>query len=53
MIRGGVGLALLSAVAWGFWGICSKLSADRDIPPGEGRVMNGMPISATRTRILC
>ena len=34
MLRSGGGLALLSAVAWGFWGICSKLSANRDMPPG-------------------
>lgn len=35
MLRSGVGLALLSAVAWAFWGIFSKLSANRDVPPGS------------------
>ena len=34
MRHSGVGLALLSAVAWAFWGICSKLSTNRDVPPG-------------------
>jgi uncharacterized membrane protein len=29
----GVLLALLSAVAWAFWGICGKLSANRGMPP--------------------
>jgi transporter family protein len=33
-MRGGVGLALLSAVAWAFWGLFSKLSANRDVSPG-------------------
>jgi transporter family protein len=34
MMQDGVGLALLSAVAWAFWGVLSKLSANRDVPPG-------------------
>jgi transporter family protein len=34
IMRGGVGLALLSAVAWSFWGLFSKLSANRGVPPG-------------------
>jgi bacterial/archaeal transporter family protein len=34
MMRGGVSLALLSAVAWAFWGVFSKLSANREVPPG-------------------
>jgi bacterial/archaeal transporter family protein len=34
MLRGGVGLALLSAVAWAFWGVLSKLSVNREISPG-------------------
>jgi bacterial/archaeal transporter family protein len=34
MMRTGVGLALLSAVAWAFWGIFSKLSTNHHVPPG-------------------
>lgn len=34
MMHNGVGLALLSAVAWAFWGVLSKLSTNRDVPPG-------------------
>jgi transporter family protein len=34
MMQDGVVLALLSAVAWAFWGVLSKLSANRDVPPG-------------------
>jgi transporter family protein len=34
MMRTGVGLALLSAVAWAFWGVFSKLSTNHHVPPG-------------------
>jgi transporter family protein len=34
MMRTGIGLALLSAVAWAFWGIFSKLSTNHHVPPG-------------------
>jgi len=33
MKQSGVVLALLSAVAWAFWGLFSKLSANREVPP--------------------
>jgi bacterial/archaeal transporter family protein len=33
MKQSGIGLALLSAVAWAFWGLFSKLSANHDVPP--------------------
>ncbi|HEY7496207.1 MAG TPA: EamA family transporter [Candidatus Tectomicrobia bacterium] len=35
MMQGGVGLALLSAVAWAFWGVLSKLSVNHEVPPGS------------------
>jgi uncharacterized membrane protein len=34
MMRTGVGLALLSAVAWAFWGVLSKLSTNHHVAPG-------------------
>ena len=34
MMRTGAGLALLSAVAWAFWGVFSKLSTNHHVPPG-------------------
>jgi transporter family protein len=34
MMRTGVGLALLSAVAWAFWGVFSKLSTNHHVAPG-------------------
>jgi transporter family protein len=34
MMQTGVGLALLSAVAWAFWGVFSKLSTNHHVPPG-------------------
>jgi bacterial/archaeal transporter family protein len=33
MKQSGMVLALLSAVAWAFWGLFSKLSANHDMPP--------------------
>ena len=35
MKQSGVVLALLSAVAWAFWGLFSKLSVNREVPPAS------------------
>jgi transporter family protein len=41
MMHTGVGLALLSAVAWAFWGVFSKLSANHHVAPSLLAFLSG------------
>ena len=68
MKQSGVVLALLSAVAWAFWGLFSKLSANREVPPVLLAFLSscasfplitllyiwqGAPLTKTPTGLLC